>query len=225
MFLKKILIIFVLFICLTSVAGAEVNKITEWKNGKEYPLGNALVIIGKNIWLDCKSSGTDIVKGDSVLDKVSTDSQGNFVTGLPAGTYDVIVWKKGYTPQVDTDISIPGYSTGIAYDTSMQGRHRELTYEVNKTISGLDVTGTYKCRDGMMYLKQIGDKVSGNYDWAGGGVVSGTLKGNTLYGTFKDNFLKGDIKYVFSSDGSKYEHIWRPAGESVWRSAGLSIKQ
>jgi len=225
MFFKKILIIFVLFICSTSLAGAEVNKIIEWKNGKEYPLGNALVIIGQNIWLDCKSSGTDIVKGDAVLDKVSTDSQGNFVTGLPAGTYDVIVWKKGYTPQVDTDIFIPGYSTGIAYDTSMQGRHRELTYEVNKNILGLDVTGTYKCRDGMMYLKQIGDKVSGNYDWAGGGVVSGTLKGNTLYGTFKDNICKGDIKYVFSSDGSEYEHIWRPAGESVWRSAGLSIKQ
>jgi len=91
--------------------------------------------------------------------------------------------------------------------------------------STLDVTGTYKCRDGMMYLTQTGNKVTGHYDWSGNGVVSGILTGNTLYGTWADKGGSGDIKYVFYSDGSKYEHIWRFTGENGWRTAGPSIKQ
>ncbi len=100
----------------------------------------------------------------------------------------------------------------------------DITETTGLTL-GLNVTGTYKCRDGMMYLNQIGNTVSGNYDWSGGGVVSGTLKGNTLYGTWTDGGGTGDIQYVFSADGSQYEHLWRFTGESEWRTAGPSIKQ
>jgi hypothetical protein len=141
MFLKKIFIIVVLFVYLTLIAEAQTNKITEWKKGKEYTLKNAIVIIGRDIWLDCKASGTDIVKGEIVLEKVLTDGKGNYVTNLPAGTYDVIVWKKGYTPQIDKDVSIPGYSTCIAYDTSMQGLHRELVYETKKVSESVSIAG------------------------------------------------------------------------------------
>ncbi|MBX7221402.1 MAG: discoidin domain-containing protein [Blastocatellia bacterium] len=79
----------------------------------------AAIIIGKNIWLEVGNTGLDTVKSNSgvrgqIWLKTRTDGEGNFSVTLPAGTYELIVWERGMTPQSDT-INVPGagYVAGL----------------------------------------------------------------------------------------------------------------
>src|ERR1700692_4547565 len=54
----------------------------------------------------------------------------------------------------------------------------------------------------LMRLSQTGDHVSGTYDWSGGGVMDGTVSGNTLTGTWTQKDGQGSFRLSLSSDGN-----------------------
>lgn len=103
------------------------NKITEWKQGKESPLGGCTVIVGKDLSLNAKGS-TDVVRG-AIIKEATTDNSGTFKMDIPAGRHAIILWKPHYVPQTD-NIGAPGKYTGsISEDTQVgaSGRHMSLS--------------------------------------------------------------------------------------------------
>lgn len=89
---------------------------------------------------------------------------------------------------------------------------------------GGSVTGEYRARDGRMCLIEAGGRVTGYYNWSGGGVIEGSMQGLTLVGTWKDRVGSGQIRYEFAPDHSAYEHIWKSAGMGQFVTAGRSTK-
>ena len=131
MYKKLLVIVLVLLFAFPCVAGAAelTGKITQWKEGKEYPLAYATVIIGKNIWLDTKGY-TDVVKGN-VAAKTTTNEKGIYVLNVPPGSYTLILWKGHYVPADGIKVNVPGsYDGSISYDNQVgsSGRHGELRY-------------------------------------------------------------------------------------------------
>ena len=121
---------------MTTKAYAQPNftgTITTWKGGsptsspQSYALADTTIVVGTNLVYKTGQSGMDEVRGK--MFGTSTDLQGRFSLALPPGTYMVLVWKAGYTPQVDKQIVAPGvYNQSIAEDKSMQGLHKMLSY-------------------------------------------------------------------------------------------------
>jgi hypothetical protein len=72
-------------------------------------------------------------------------------------------------------------------------------------------TGTWQLSDawGKMFLTQTGDKVTGTYEIKGG-VIEGTVSGNTLAGTWHQtsNQSKGTIQLTMSDDGKSFGLKW-----------------
>lgn len=127
--LVTVLMLLLVFPCVASAADLT-GKLTYWKQGKEYPLANATVVVGKDIWL--KTDGaTDVVKG-AVTAKTTTDGNGRFVLSGPAGNYLMIIWKANHIPSTGIRISLPGtHDDSISYDNQVgaSGRHVYLRFE------------------------------------------------------------------------------------------------
>lgn len=80
-----------------------------------------------------------------------------------------------------------------------------------------DITGTFKCREGLMSFVQTGTSVTGTYNWAGGGTTSGQMVGNSYIGNFRDKVAAGDFRYRFAPDRKSFQLDWRMSGETNWR--------
>jgi len=111
------------------------GTVSEWYGGapgqspKKRALAGVTVAAGVNLNYNSGQSGTDRVSG-KVAAKTSTDSSGNYTFNLPAGSYTVLYWKAGYTPQTEFSVKAPGTrSVEISADKSMQGMHRNLSFQ------------------------------------------------------------------------------------------------
>ncbi len=85
------------------------------------------MVIGPNLDLHIGSAGADEIRGP-VSGKTGTSETGSYNLNVPPGTYTIIYWKEGYTPQVDTVVSPGSMDASISQDKSMQGLHRQLNY-------------------------------------------------------------------------------------------------
>lgn len=107
------------------------GTVTQWQKGKEIPLSGATVIIGKNISLVGRGS-TDVIRNaKGIAAEVKTDGKGAFSAKAPAGTYMLILWKRGYVP-ASYSTRVPGSFKGaISADTQVgsSGRHLNLSRE------------------------------------------------------------------------------------------------
>jgi hypothetical protein len=98
----------------------------------------ATVIIGNNIWLESGQSGQDIIhsnKGSQgiILAKTRTDSRGNYTANVATGTYIIIVWANGFTPESDT-VNAPGNFSTVLLPTQRSSLHTSLTFGANITV-------------------------------------------------------------------------------------------
>lgn len=125
-----LMLLAVVFVPANASAGTLNGTVTQWVDGKEKPLSGALVLIGKDIWLDTSKS-VDVVKG-KVIAKATTNSSGNYSLTAPNGKYTMIIWKSHYVPQDGLDATVPGSCDGsISYDNQVgsSGRHTGIRYE------------------------------------------------------------------------------------------------
>lgn len=98
----------------------------------------ATVIIGSNIWLESGQSGQDIIHSNKgsrgiIVAKTRTDSQGNYTVNVASGTYIIIVWANGFTPESDT-INAPGNFSTVLLPTQRSSLHTSLTFGDNVTV-------------------------------------------------------------------------------------------
>jgi len=82
----------------------------------------------------------------------------------------------------------------------------------------IDVSGTWSTgwngAPVKMYLTQVGNLVTGNYDFNNGKLV-GTLEGNVLEGAWAQDNSKGNFKITFSDDGNRFQGNWGYGKESI----------
>ncbi|MCX7982149.1 MAG: hypothetical protein N2572_04470 [Syntrophales bacterium] len=89
---------------------------------------------------------------------------------------------------------------------------------------GINISGTYRCREGLMNFMQTGTSVNGTYNWSGGGITTGQMVGNDYIGNFRDRGAAGDFVYRFSPDGKSFQMDWRITGETRFRDGGRCEK-
>ncbi|MBE1426686.1 hypothetical protein H4684_003352 [Desulfomicrobium macestii] len=105
-----------------------VGTVTQWIKGKEVPLSLATVLIGTNLSLKAQGSTDVVSNAKGIVAEVTTNKAGVFSAKIPAGTYSVILWKKGYVPATYS-MKVPGTFKGtISVDNQVgaTGRHVNL---------------------------------------------------------------------------------------------------
>ncbi len=98
----------------------------------------ATVIVGNNIWLESGQSGQDIIhsnKGSKgvIAAKARTDAKGNYSINVASGSYIIIVWANGFTPESDT-VNAPGSFSTVLLPTQRSSLHSSLTFDSNVSI-------------------------------------------------------------------------------------------
>lgn len=82
----------------------------------------------------------------------------------------------------------------------------------------IDVGGTWStgwnAAPVKMYLTQVGNLVTGNYDFNNGKVV-GILEGNVLEGAWAQENSNGNFRLVFSEDGNRFQGNWGYGKENI----------
>ena len=74
---------------------------------------------------------------------------------------------------------------------------------------------------GEMTLQQIGNTVTGNYEWDGG-KITGTVSGNMLKGTWSESPTyqpendAGEFEFTISSGGNSFTGRWRYGSSGDW---------
>jgi hypothetical protein len=127
MYKRLLVTVLMLLLVLPCVASAAdlTGKLTYWKQGREYPLTNATVVVGKDIWLKADGA-TDVVKG-AVTAKTTTDENGRFILSGPAGKYLMIIWKANHIPSTGISVSLPGtHNDSISYDNQPGASSRHV---------------------------------------------------------------------------------------------------
>lgn len=130
---KSILLALLVGSALPLAAQQVTGSVTEWYGGapgvspKTRGLSGVTIVVGPNLDLRIGQGGADEVRG-AVTTKGGTNESGNYSLNVPPGTYTIIYWKEGYTPQVDTVMSPGSMDASIQPDKSMQGLHRQLNY-------------------------------------------------------------------------------------------------
>jgi hypothetical protein len=107
-----------------------------------------------------------------------------------------------------------------------------LTTDYSEPISVDDtepktITGGYRCPGlgRMWFTESAGGKVSGGYDWSGGGTVDGVMSGDALVGMWRDQVGSGDTNYKFNPGRTSFEHFWRWRGAEAWSNAGVCSRE
>ncbi|MBL8295093.1 MAG: discoidin domain-containing protein [Bryobacterales bacterium] len=99
--------------------------------GRDFVAG-ARILIGRLEFQD-SSQPVDKLLVTSLAADTVTDENGNFIAVVPSGIYDVVVWKRGYTPRRDRGITVPGrYSATIGKDSMRTSAHMELQLLTSK---------------------------------------------------------------------------------------------
>jgi len=127
MYKRLLVTVLMLLLVLPCVASAAdlTGKLTYWKQGREYPLTNATVVVGKDIWLKADGA-TDVVKG-AVTAKTTTAENGGFILSGPAGKYLMIIWKANHIPSTGISVSLPGtHNDSISYDNQPGASSRHV---------------------------------------------------------------------------------------------------
>jgi hypothetical protein len=90
----------------------------------------------------------------------------------------------------------------------------------------LSFAGTWDTTYYEMRLSQIGDHVSGTYDYRGG-VIDGTVSGNILSGTWTQTNNRGVFRFSLSSDGNGFTGTWTDSNDSggPWIGERKSLSQ
>lgn len=96
------------------------------------------VIVGSNIWLESGQSGQDVIhsnKGSKavIVAKTRTDARGNYSVNIASGSYIIVVWANGFTPESDT-VNAPGSFSTVLLPTQRSSLHTSLTFDSNVTI-------------------------------------------------------------------------------------------
>ncbi len=76
-----------------------------------------------------------------------------------------------------------------------------------------DFTGLWRSASGPMRLTQTGDKVRGQYLWAGSGGIEGTVKGKVLTFTYTESTgAKGSGTFTLADDADSFAGTWKVDG-------------
>lgn len=136
-FLKVIFLAIIIWILITLVPSIVLAQATISGNISGATNG-ATVIVGSNIWLESGQSGQDVIhsnKGSQgiIVAKTRTDSRGNYTANVPTGTYIIIVWANGFTPESDT-VNAPGNFSTVLLPTQRSSMHTSLSFGANIMI-------------------------------------------------------------------------------------------
>ncbi|MFO0825543.1 MAG: carboxypeptidase-like regulatory domain-containing protein [Gemmataceae bacterium] len=102
--------------------------------GLRSPGEHVTVLIGKGLRLDHPiiPDATDKVIGELLLARTETNKDGDFFLPVPAGTYQLIVWKAGYIPQEFDTVKVPPgvHNVTLVRDNQpgSSGRHVNLDW-------------------------------------------------------------------------------------------------
>ena len=79
-------------------------------------------------------------------------------------------------------------------------------------------SGDWDTTYGRMVLKVEGRKISGTYEFAGGGAndISGTQEGRKLTFTYQEPVVTGEGIFTLAADGMSFAGQWRPKGQTAW---------
>jgi hypothetical protein len=136
-FLKVIFLAIIIWILITLVPSIVLAQATISGNISGSTNG-ATVIVGSNIWLESGQSGQDVIHGNKgsqgiIVAKTRTDSRGNYIANVPTGTYIIIVWANGFTPESDT-VNAPGNFSTVLLPTQRSSMHTSLSFGANIMI-------------------------------------------------------------------------------------------
>jgi TonB family protein len=100
-------------------------------SGPDRPLSGVRVLVGQYMNYETGLTGVDFIRNPKgVSGDTYTNEQGNFTIALPqSGTYEVILWKKGYVTEIKSQVS-----TGVAFNGSIcnnimaPATHQELAF-------------------------------------------------------------------------------------------------
>ncbi|MCX7966595.1 MAG: hypothetical protein N2596_08225, partial [Syntrophorhabdaceae bacterium] len=150
---------------------------------------------------------------------------------LSSPTFPVTVQNNPWPPQVELNRRFNNIASSIWAEPSEHISYLVATVQLeDQRISptapqyGINITGTYRCREGLMNFFQTGTTVNGTYNWSGGGVTTGQMVGNDYVGNFRDRGGAGDFRYRFSTDGKSFQMDWRLTGETNFRDGGRCEK-
>ncbi len=106
--------------------------------GPDEPLAGALVIAGRDLAFESGYTGEDTVKNArGVVAQGTTDARGLFALAVPAGIYEVIVWRRHYVPQVDSGIVAPAiHDRSICDNITAPVTHERLVFASSPAGSG-----------------------------------------------------------------------------------------
>lgn len=95
------------------------------------------VLIGR-LQLQTSNGGpVDTAVVTSLAADTMTDDQGNYKADVPAGTYDVVLWKQRFVPKRAQGITAPGrYNGTIGRDSMASSAHASLKLEKEKDGGG-----------------------------------------------------------------------------------------
>ena len=109
----------------TTVRGNVVHTV----DGSSQPLVSARVILGTGF--NVRLSACVILEYKTIVADVRTDDQGRFTVNVPAGNFDVFIWKEGYVPATGetatwnlTNVGL-GKSDHIAHSNRMIFHHND----------------------------------------------------------------------------------------------------
>lgn len=79
-------------------------------------------------------------------------------------------------------------------------------------------SGEWDTTYGRMVLKVEGRKISGTYEFAGGGAndISGTQEGRKLTFTYQETGVTGAGVFTLAEDGMSFAGQWHPQGQTAW---------
>lgn len=145
----------------------------------------------------------------------------------PKGPQTILIYQ--YTERPGNRVIIPGQwgkAVGDKDFTSIEeaASAAATAHSPPATPVFSGITGEYRARDGRMCLTESGGRVTGYYNWSGGGEIEGSLQGRVLAGTWKDKVGKGQIRYEFAADHAGFEHIWKGDGGTTYVTAGQTRK-
>jgi len=79
--------------------------------------------------------------------------------------------------------------------------------------------GEWDTTYGLMKLKVDGPKVSGTYQYEGGGIhdIRGTLEGLKWQFTYQEPGVTGEGSFTLAADGQSFTGRWREKGGGTWQ--------